>query len=222
MITGAYDLNSNPPPDVPTARLEATYILPVLSILDSNFSSEDELVRASAFWKCMRRYFPGLYSHFENVNVNINSNGVDNMMMLIEPLQFKFTEFVFTLKPVPDTPNTSHDHGHRYQYQYRMRTFNRFSTLYNILPSTRIVTFTSHDDGDYHPLPNPVFLETHAAIANILDATGRGELIEKLQREYFGAFGGGGCIRRLARDGSTNIGKILSVSCLALLASSEE
>ena len=53
----------------------------------------------------------------------------------------------------------------------------------------------------------------HAAIGNILRATGRGEEIDQLLDDLEGAGSSG-----LVRDGSTNIGDLLSVSRLSVLS----
>lgn len=48
-------------------------------------------------------------------------------------------------------------------------------------PVSRLVTFTAHDG---YPLPNPYLFRLHAAVANILDASGMGSLIEQSIREH--------------------------------------
>ncbi|KAF5860321.1 hypothetical protein ETB97_001741 [Aspergillus alliaceus] len=61
-----------------------------------------------------------------------------------------------------------------------------------------------------YAVPNPHLLAVHAAIGNILSASGRGEQIEKLVRDM----GSGGF--ELASDGSTNVAELLAVSNLIL------
>jgi hypothetical protein len=59
--------------------------------------------------------------------------------------------------------------------------------------------------------PGPDYLAVHAAIGNILNLTARGEAIQKLIHDYDDC-------PLLATDGSTNLGALLSVSKLSLLA----
>ncbi|KAJ5790583.1 uncharacterized protein N7518_007594, partial [Penicillium psychrosexuale] len=72
----------------------------------------------------------------------------------------------------------------------------------------RIVTLTSHD-GRF-PLPEVQYLQLHAAVGNILHASGRAESIEKLIRHLEESDSS-----VLAKDGSTNISDLLSVSDLS-------
>lgn len=123
--------------------------------------------------------------------------------MLMPSLHSEFGNFRFAFEAT-DTPHC-----------YRPKVFNSFpSASWHFLPRDSPVTFRSHDDR--YPLPNPTLLQVHTAIANVLHATGRGELVERIQAKYAGSV-----IRGLAKDGSTDIGQILSVSALSLLASAE-
>ena len=63
----------------------------------------------------------------------------------------------------------------------------------------RIIKFESHNDVD---LPSRNLLQTHAALAKILHASGMAEHIDKVMEERDE-------IRGLAGDGSTNIQKLL-------------
>ena len=74
------------------------------------------------------------------------------------------------------------------------------------------MTLTSHDPNCH--LPEPLYLQLHAAIGNILHASGRVDKIEKLIGDLRETGGLG-----LSKDGSTNVGYLLSVSQLSLLAS---
>jgi hypothetical protein len=121
-------------------------------------------------------------------------------MTLMAPLHAEFGEFRLALEAT-DTLN-----------QYHIKVFRGFSSFYaNFLPESRIVTFLQY------PLPSPILLQVHAAIANVLNATGRGELIENFLRKYGDA--GAASTRSLAKDGSTDIAQLLSVSPLSVLAS---
>lgn len=78
-------------------------------------------------------------------------------------------------------------------------------------PRETFITLTNHDARFRDP--NPGFLAVHAAIGNILNASGRAEFIEKLLRDLDNAD------FLLAKDGSTDISSLLSVSGLLVLGS---
>ena len=63
-------------------------------------------------------------------------------------------------------------------------------------------------DGRF-PLPSPILLQVHYAIAHSLHATGSGEKIGRILHDY----GGTGL---LASNGSTDVSQLLSVNKLAL------
>jgi hypothetical protein len=115
--------------------------------------------------------------------------------MLLAPLHTEFGEFHLVFEET-ETAN-----------KYWIKTYEKFAGAYSChLPGTRVVTFTSHDAR--YAVPNPHLLALHAAIGNILSASGRGERIKKLVRNP--GSGGSG----LASDDSTNTPIcLLSASC---------
>lgn len=96
------------------------------------------------------------------------------------------------------------------QNRYRLKKFPTRSLLLNY-PTEDFITLTNNDPRFRDP--NPEFLAVHATIGNILHASGRAELIEKLLRDLDDAD------PVLAKDGSTDISNLLSVSCLSVLSS---
>jgi hypothetical protein len=52
------------------------------------------------------------------------------------------------------------------------------------LPADRIVTFTSAQGQEHISLPDPAFLECHYLMAEILNASGMGELIDRHIEEW--------------------------------------
>lgn len=87
-----------------------------------------------------------------------------------------------------------------------MLTFGRkYTTVLDILlpqPNAhgdRIVKFEKHADVD---LPSPVLLQTHAALAKILHASGTAEYIDEIMEEREE-------LRCLASNGSTNVQRLL-------------
>ncbi|CAG8909411.1 unnamed protein product [Penicillium egyptiacum] len=174
----------------------------ILPFALGSFTNDDERRRSSEVWVNIFRYFPSLRSTLNMSPEDVNRE--DNIMMMISPLHEEFGLFHFVLEDTP-TPN-----------RYRTKLFPRFASIYTpLLPSDRVIKLTSHDHRLH--LPEAKYLQLHAAIGNILHASGRGESIEKLIRDL-GETGGS----VLSKDGSTNISDLLSVSHLSLLASNSQ
>lgn len=177
------------------APLEAVHIIPfALNKLQED--NDDERFRHATIWVNIYRYFPSLRSQTNFSSEDINKE--TNVMMVFQPFHREFREFNFVF----EATETLH--------RYRIKTFPRLSSVLLMhLPPDRLVTFTNHDER--YSLPDPIILQIHSAIGNILHLTGRGEKIELLKRDLE-EMGQG-----LARDGSTPIGDLLSVSSLSLL-----
>ncbi|PGH06154.1 hypothetical protein GX51_02542 [Blastomyces parvus] len=200
VISKVLNEDLRPPPDSMFGPLETTHIIPFAL---GGFSGEEdrERLQSSTIWTILYRYFPSLRSRMNFTLENVHE--VENAMMLIPSLRHEFARFDCTL----EATTTIH--------QYRMKTYRYFATVNNVyLPANRIVTFTNNDTR--YPLPSPILIEVHAAIANILDATGRGQLVEKILRDQDDD------VDFLANDGSTDIGRILSYTRLILFTQPEE
>lgn len=90
--------------------------------------------------------------------------------MMVNLLHGEFGRFHFVLE---DTPTPNH---------YRIKPFPLFASVITpTLPSDRVITLTNH--GPRFPLPDAKYLQLHAAIGNILHASGRAENIENLLRD---------------------------------------
>ncbi|KAL4883913.1 hypothetical protein BJY04DRAFT_183490 [Aspergillus karnatakaensis] len=198
VVSGFWDPQHPDLPDGATeCDLEGAHILPY-SIGEYDERSEDSRYRHCAIWVNIHRYFPDLRARMNFTSEQIND--VTNVITLCEGLHKQFGLFHFVFEPT-DTIN-----------KYKVKTFKSFRNVYSSwLPVDRLVRFTAHNVNI--ALPNPVLLEFHAAIGNILNLTARGETIEKLRHD-FGEMGGS----VLAQDGSTNVGDLLSISKLSLLA----
>ncbi|KAB8230779.1 HNH endonuclease signature motif containing protein [Aspergillus alliaceus] len=194
VISKTYDSKHRPRKCPNHAPLQASHIIP-FSMGDYSPDSEGEELEVSRTWATLYRYFPGLRSFLNFHSSDLNC--VENAMMLLAPLHTEFGEFHLVFEET-ETAN-----------KYQIKTFEKFAGAYSChVPSTRVVTFTSHDTR--YAVPNPHLLAVHAAIGNILSASGRGEQIEKLVRDL----GSGGF--ELASDGSTNIAELLAVGNLIL------
>lgn len=192
VVTKAWEHGHNHPPGARTADLEAAHIIPFAL---GSFP-EDERLLHGQIWTSLYRYFPtirDLFHHSEEV-----VNRIDNVMMMVSPLHREFGRFSFILEETSVSG------------RYRVKIFPRFRSLYqSLMPDFTIVA--SHDAR--YPAPNTFLLAVHAAVGNILHATGRGELISKTM-QHLGGNGG----HALAKDGSTNVEELLSVTGLSLLA----
>jgi hypothetical protein len=193
-VTKFWDFDyASRPPDAHTADLEAVHIIPFGL---GNFR-KDERLRHAQIWHCLYRYFPTISDLFHRTEEDINR--IDNVMMLWAVLHKEFGRFSLILE---DT-NVSG--------RYRVKTFSQFRNTILRSHMPEFVILASHDHR--YPVPNKFLLAVHAAIGNILHATGRGELIAKTMK-HPGDSGG----HALAKDGSTNVEELLSVTGLSSLA----
>lgn len=201
VISGLYDYNyrDQMPAGGLDAVVETAHLVP-FGIIES-LRSDDDRKHAAAIWAIVHRYFPGVRESLEFLEDEMNSP-LMNVMTLEMCLHTEFRRFLMTFE--------SMDVEHR----YRVKPLPGFAGYCNrFLPSDGIVSFCSHDDGKSH-LPSPELLALHAAVADILHATGRGKIIDGIVDEYWR-------FSRLAGDGSTDVGRLLSVSELSLLAQSD-
>lgn len=141
------------------------------------------------FWNHLYRYFPDVRALLNTGNENLNI--LENAMMLAAPLVIDFSNFQLAFKPMT-IPNL-----------YYVKTFPVFQTACNrFLPEDGLFTMISHDTR--YALPHPTLLETRYILATILHATGRVELVDTILEDYRSLCG-------LAKDGSTDIGRLLFV-----------
>ncbi|GFF45491.1 hypothetical protein IFM46972_07806 [Aspergillus udagawae] len=196
VISGSYDQNSDHSDEALTGPLEAAHILP--SVLGG---PKDERKALSDIWANLYRYFPALQSRLKFTLEDINRE--HNAIMMLFPLDREFKAFRLIL----EATSTS--------YCYRVKTFPHFATAYRrFLPADGLVTLTSQSKRCQPP--SPILLAVHAAIGNILHASGRGKKIRTVMQESKEDWA---C---MAGDGSTDVGELLSVTSLALLASSDQ
>ncbi|KAJ9227116.1 hypothetical protein DTO027B5_876 [Paecilomyces variotii] len=187
MVTGIIENSAaqGAPPSAYTGSTELSHIIP-LSIGSWEDKKTDHKV--AQIWATLRKCFPSISMEPADVNND------DNLMTLFELVHTDFGKFTLALEPT-EAPDV-----------YKILRFEKQSTALNIfLPppnsrGDRIVRFQKYaDDVD---LPSPVLLETHAALAKILHASGMAEYIEKILDEREG-------IRCLSSDGTTDIGRLL-------------
>lgn len=94
---------------------------------------------------------------------------------------------------------------------YELKLFPMYPTLLkSFLPKSGRVEFTRAEDAQELDLPNAALLDCHYRLAEILNASGLAELIEKYHRDWDDIKGSTG--DSLKGDGGTDIGHILSVA----------
>jgi hypothetical protein len=87
---------------------------------------------------------------------------------------------------------------------YNLKTYDHFSDKFlSILPADRRVELRAAPGMEEAPLPHPIFLSTHFAIAEILHASRMGETIDEQVRDVEEI----GCLRA---NGRTNIAGLLA------------
>ncbi|OJJ45074.1 hypothetical protein ASPZODRAFT_160560 [Penicilliopsis zonata CBS 506.65] len=193
VISGVFDSDKDAPPGKETADLEAAHIIPFCL---ASFKDPAEQRYITSVWNTMYRYFPGIRSRIAFEYQSIDE--ARNAMMLVSIIHRQFGKFNIALEAT-GVPS-----------QYRVKTFPRLPTTIRwYLPKNGIVNLITHDGRE--ELPSPLLLQVHAAIANILHATGRAEAINKALQDYDD-------ISVLARSGATNIARLLAVSRLPSLA----
>ncbi|KIN08016.1 hypothetical protein OIDMADRAFT_111057 [Oidiodendron maius Zn] len=194
VVTGGWH-PEHAPTGALSGSLEAAHIIPLAL---GSFKNDVELQGLNIIWEAIYRYFPSIRSrlHLELEDVNRE----ENVITMYAPLHHEFGIFKFILEQTETRD------------RYRIKTFKNFSLfLAPFLPGDGFVTLRSHD-GRYL-LPDPSLLALHAAIGNILHATGSAERIDKILRDLEGASGG------LAPDGTTDISALLSMNQLSLESS---
>lgn len=194
VLTKCWDVGTTPhPPRRPVHSLQAVHILP--SSL-GRFGTDDEQDGMSEVWANIFRYFPSLRSHLNLMSGDVNRE--DNILMMASVFHEQFRKFRFILEATT-VPN-----------RYRLKKFPNHPYLLKY-PTETFIALTNHDDRFRDP--NPEFLAVHATIGNILNASWRAGIIEKLLRDFEDAD------PLLAEDGSTDISGLLSVSRLSVLSS---
>lgn len=176
------------------ANTECAHIIP-FSL--ASWSSDAEQLIASKIWENLDRCFPSLRSRFNFTQDSINDTR--NALTMERLLHFPFGRFDIALEAT--------DQVHTYRIQKYTPNDLVVATL---LPASGLVMF-ANNHGTSHELSSPALLEVHATIARILHATGKAKQVDKLQRDM-------GDIDFLARDGSTDVAALLSVTSLGPLS----
>ncbi|KAK2809803.1 hypothetical protein FQN50_003443 [Emmonsiellopsis sp. PD_5] len=156
-------VDAGEPDDVAHADLSAAHIIPFTygSWADVPSRQKD----ASKAWGVLFKCFPSVRRAGMSVErINDPSNG----MMMVEDLHRQFDRFRFSFVAT-ETPNV-----------YKIKLYKKFSR-YGVsnLPEDRLVTSTNASDGEDIALPSATLLDCHHRVAEVLNASGMAEEIEK-------------------------------------------
>ncbi|OJD13515.1 hypothetical protein AJ78_06041 [Emergomyces pasteurianus Ep9510] len=179
------------PSDVLFGDVEAAHIIPFAyaSWNDRPASSKN----ISNAWELLYRCFPAI----RRVGMSIESiNDPSNGIILRNFIHNEFEKFRCTLVATK-TPHV-----------YTFKTFRRFPPTYrSSLPTDGIVTMQHTLDSENVNPPSPVFFDCHHRIAEVLNASGIEEVIEKLTREWedIKIYGGHGSLDPLGRSDVSGI-----------------
>ncbi|KAF7174205.1 hypothetical protein CNMCM5623_006690 [Aspergillus felis] len=135
-------------------------------------------------WETLYLLFPSIKDVIKPTTINIPANA----MTLAAPIHKDFGSLRIAFVPT-DTENT-----------YEIKMYPRHQTFFDQYYK-KLVTFTKQSDSE---LPSRALLETHAAIAEILHASGQGKQIDELLYDW-------DTLRCLASDGSTDLQSLLSL-----------
>lgn len=92
------------------------------------------------------------------------------------------------------------------EHTYNLKVYPQLSDLVlSVLPADRTVKFSTAPDATHIALPNPIFLNVHYIIAEVLNASGMGDTIDRHIQDLQDI----GC---LCEDGSTDVSTLLSVA----------
>ncbi|KAL1965851.1 hypothetical protein VTN77DRAFT_5172 [Rasamsonia byssochlamydoides] len=189
IATGLIDVSAKKEQGV-KCNTELAHVLP-FSIGQWENSKDDH--RVSQIWATLTKLFP-----FVNLRPS-QINDPTNLMTLWSDAHKAFGSFSLAFDPTDETLLGQDD-------RYKVLAFGDGypNVLDAFLPqpnanNERFVTFQAHTNT---PLPSSVLLQTHAALAKVLHASGMGEFIDEVLEERDN-------LRCLARDGSSNIRKLL-------------
>jgi len=181
MVTGSWARGySGAPRDAVTAVTQAVHIVP----FSLGHFRENERASIAATWDAIYRMFPDLRSR---INFGANDiNDTRNVMTMDRDLHANFGEFHFCFLAT-ERPN-----------RYRIKRYRVTPASAFLLPE--YVELTTHSGSD--PLPSPELLRLHAAVAQVLHASGLARFIDDVHEDR-------DMIRCLAEDGSTPISRLL-------------
>ncbi|GIC84798.1 HNH endonuclease signature motif containing protein [Aspergillus udagawae] len=164
-----------------TIHTQLAHIIPFSM---GHWDNERKAKEIAQCWETLYLLFPSIKDIIKPTTVSTPAN----VMTMAMSIHQDFGSFQIAFRPT-DTENT-----------YRIKVYPRHQRFFDQYYE-KPITFTMHSASE---LPSKVLLETHAAIAEILQASGQGEKIDELLRKWDD-------IRRPASDGSTDLESLLSL-----------
>ncbi|KAJ9296394.1 hypothetical protein DTO271G3_5092 [Paecilomyces variotii] len=183
------------PQGVDFDHIEAAHIIPFA--LASWKAEPGSTYNVSQVWEALYRCFPTVRRVISTENINDRSNG----LCLRDDMHKAFGAFGIAFEPT-NTPNV-----------YNLKSYRRARALRVIRTIADVgqVTLQAANGAGDVPMPNPVLLECHWRVAEILNASGMGEEIDKYMRELEAvktSMGGGS----LNEDGSSDLSRYLDAA----------
>ncbi|KEZ42040.1 hypothetical protein SAPIO_CDS6451 [Scedosporium apiospermum] len=158
VISGLYDRQSirdhlvTPPAGNPSGGTECAHILP-FALRKFNERNAQQTENAATIWWGLHRYFPSLRNKIDAGSINQPQNA----MTLAVQVHDDFGSYDVALSPIQGPDN-----------KYHIQLFELSTTFPPSYAQRPMVTLTSRNTSI--PVPDPVYLDTHARIARILEA----------------------------------------------------
>lgn len=182
------------PEGVISGDLEVAHIVPFSYV---NWNTSTPLPQASTIWEALMRCFPGI----RQIGLSAETiNHVFNGLTMEAPLHSSFGSFRLAFKRT--------DILHTYQCM----TYSDFPTRNHMyLPENDIIKLKQALGAEDLPLPNPVLIDCHYRLAEILNASGMGERIDEHWRRWED-IKGSTAGHMLSPDGYTDLGCLLETA----------
>ncbi|EDN04047.1 predicted protein [Histoplasma mississippiense (nom. inval.)] len=161
-----------------------------------NRPSEGEK-NAANVWETLFRCFPSIRRIGMNArNINDASNGIT----LLDIIHKQFGKFRCAFEPT-ETPHV-----------YNFKTYLDYPYKKVFFPQDQKVTMRKAEGGEDVKLPSPELLECHWRIAEILNASGMSEIIDRIIKDWEYIKEGDEGHGSLREDGKSNVSEILSAA----------
>ncbi|KAJ9195968.1 hypothetical protein DTO164E3_6506 [Paecilomyces variotii] len=183
------------PEDLDCDYIEAAHIIPFS--LASWKAEPGSTYDISQVWEALYRCFPAVRRVIGTKNINDRSNG----LCLREDIHRAFGSFGIAFEPT-NTPDV-----------YNLKSYRRAraTRVRRTIAKVGQVTLQAADGAGDVPMPNPVLLDCHWRVAEILNASGMGEEIDEYMRELEAvkmSMGDGS----LNEDGSSDLSRYLDAA----------
>ncbi|EER42430.1 conserved hypothetical protein [Histoplasma capsulatum H143] len=186
--------NINRPSEVDHGDVEAAHIIPFAYASWHNISGEKN---AANVWETLFRCFPSIRRIGMNArNINDPSNGIT----LLDIIHKQFGKFRCAFEPT-ETPHV-----------YNFKTYLDYPYKKVFFPQDQKVTMRKAEGGEDVKLPSPELLECHWRIAEILNASGMSEIIDRIIKDWEYIKEGDEGHGSLREDGKSNVSEILSAA----------